>query len=103
MEIKGEVVVGLGLARQLGFPTINVTNDLQIEPNLYLVHHAKHGRGSALVTQRFCEIHFLDTPENVESHMHCEILDSVFNEESPPFEGALMRVLFDGLMNERKR
>ena len=45
MEIKGEVVVGLGLARQLGFPTINVTNDLQIEPNLYLVHHAKHGRG----------------------------------------------------------
>tara|TARA_R110001592_G_scaffold278751_2_gene546066 strand:- start:176 stop:490 length:315 start_codon:yes stop_codon:yes gene_type:complete len=103
MIIEGEVIEGMGLARQLGFPTINVTNDLKIEPNLYLVNHKKHGKGSAIVMKNYCEIHFLDTPENVESHMQCEILDSIFNEETLPSEGRVLRVLYDGIMNERKR
>lgn len=103
MVIKGKVVRGKGLARTLGFPTVNITNDLNIQSNVYFINHKVHGIGSAIVMKDYCEIHFIESPSNVESYIECDVDGVLFDEDDPPREGLLSRVLYDGIMNERKR
>ena len=102
MILEGTVIKGLGIARQVGFPTINITNDRVIEPNLYEVHHKEHGYGSAFVMNNSAEVHFLDEPSNVETILSCRILRGFFKENQEPETGTLLHVLYDGVMKERK-
>ena len=100
--LEGMVVKGLGIARQIGFPTVNITNDNGIKPNLYSVHHEEHGYGSAFVMNGSAEVHFLNEPGDIEETLSCKILKGLFKEDKEPQTGTLLHVLYDGLMKERK-
>ena len=102
-DLKGEVIKGIGLASKLGFPTINITNDLNIEPNVYFIVHKHHGLGSAIVMKDYCEVHFMDEPQNKEEYLECKILKGIFTEGKEPNEGTVARLLYDGVLNERTR
>ena len=85
----------------MGFPTVNITNDAGIEPNLYAVHHEEHGYGTAFVMNSGAEVHFLNEPGDIEATLSCRILRGLFKGDREPTAGTLLRVLYDGLMKER--
>jgi FAD synthase len=103
MILEGTVVKGMGIARQIGFPTVNITNDNGIEPNLYAIHHEEHGYGSAFVMNDYAEVHFLNEPGDIEEILSCEILKGLFKEDTVLPTGTLIHVLYDGIMKERKK
>ena len=58
-EIGGRYRKGAGIARKMGWPTVNITNCNRVKPGFYKVSHPTYGDGFALVYTRVCEVHFI--------------------------------------------
>lgn len=84
LEIKGKVKSGLGLARQLGFPTVNL--DIRSRDcGVYIVKEDDYGDGVAFVMPNLTEIHFLSKPETIKTHLQCKVINKI----DPPDNGIL--------------
>lgn len=93
-KISGSVTKGIGLASKLGYPTINIKNELNINNGVYAVKHSVYGNGVAFVFGDKSEIHFLDTIDFKEIELSCDIIQKI----SPPNRGGgILDIFYKGL------
>lgn len=102
-HIEGKVIRGMQLSRKIGFPTINISNEARVTPSLYLISHKEYGKGSALVLNRYCEIHFINDLEFKDDWLQVNVTQDLIHPHYPPIEGTGFRIFWDGIMKERAR
>lgn len=84
MVIEGKVIRCLGMASQLGFPTINI--DIRsTDCGVYQVEHDEYGGGVAFVMPNLTELHFLREVDFTENHIACRVVTKI----EPPENGIL--------------
>lgn len=82
--IKGQVQSGLGLARQLGYPTVNLYQESD-NCGVFAINDKTHGPGIAFVMPSLTEIHFLAPVQGPIDEIEAEIVDWI----DPPEHGIL--------------
>ena len=82
--IKGQVQSGLGLARQLGYPTVNLYQESD-NCGVFVIDDKVHGPGIAFVMPRLTEIHFLSKITQPIEQIECTVLSKI----DPPENGIL--------------
>jgi len=82
--IKGQVQSGLGLARQLGYPTVNLYQKSD-NCGVFVIDDKNHGPGIAFVMPSLTEIHFLTPVHGPIDEIEAEIVDWI----DPPENGIL--------------
>ena len=107
MIIEGRVIPGMKLARKLGIPTINITNDLKIQPSIYIVSHNLLGTATAFVLRDYCEVHVHAFPYGVEpaegDAFSLKIEQDVLAHVNHiPKRGTLFALLVKGFLEERR-
>jgi FAD synthase len=91
--MRGKVFKGIGLASKIGFPTINIINELNIESGLYLVNSSQYGNGVAFALPHICEIHFMKDLEFKDDYLECSIIQKV----QPPNTNGVVDVFYNGI------
>ena len=89
--IKGKRSNGLGLASELGFPTINLYVESE-DCGVFIVDCSAHGLGVAFVMPNLTEIHFFEPVEDPADDIECEILYQI---EAP--ENGILDYFYKGL------
>ena len=82
--IKGRVSSGLGLARQLGYPTVNLYQESD-NCGVFVIDDKVQGPGIAFVMPKLTEIHFLTPITEPIEEIAAEIVDKI----EPPENGIL--------------
>ena len=82
---------GLGIARQLGFPTINLYHPSD-NCGVYLVCEKEYGLGAAFVMPNLTEIHFFNPVESPKDELEYELLSKL---EAP--ENGILDYFYKGL------
>jgi FAD synthase len=93
--IKGQVQSGLGLARQLGYPTVNLYQE-SYNCGVFVIDDKNHGPGIAFVMPRLTEIHFLSSVHGPILEIEAEIVDWI----DPP-ENGILDYFYKGLACDR--
>lgn len=89
--IKGRVSRGLGLARQLGYPTVNLYQESD-NCGVFVIDDKVQGPGIAFVMPSLTEIHFLMPLLGSVEEVEAEIVDRI---EAP--EGGILDYFYKGL------
>ena len=89
--IKARRSDGLGVARQLGYPTINLYHPSE-DCGVYLVREKEYGLGAAFVMPNLTEIHFFNRVESPKDELEYEILSKL---EAP--ENGILDYFYKGL------
>ncbi|MCH1473528.1 MAG: riboflavin kinase [Bacteroidia bacterium] len=94
--LHGNVRKGIQLSRKLGFPTINVDNDMwgKDEYGAYIVNHIQYGDGIAFVMPSLAEIHFFNNIFFNDNTINVKIIRKI----NPPSTGVLHH-FYKGLEN----
>jgi len=74
--IKGQVSSGLGLARQLDYPTVNLYQESD-DCGVFLVEDKEFGKGVAFVMPNLTEIHFFSKITQHVNQIECEVLNKI--------------------------
>jgi len=82
--IKGQPQSGLGMARHLGYPTVNLYQKSD-NCGVFTVNDKTHGPGIAFVMPNLTEIHFLSEVTQPVEQIECEVLNKI----EPPENGIL--------------
>ena len=82
--IRGQAQNGLGMARQLGYPTVNLYQKSD-NCGVFTVNDKTHGPGIAFVMPNLIEIHFLSEITHPVEHIECDVLHKI----DPPENGVL--------------
>jgi len=95
--IEGSTSKGLGVASQLGFPTINLyqTSD---DCGVYMVADDDLGIGVAFVMPELTEIHFLGSVDNPPDYISCRVLQKI-----PPHPNGILDYFYRGLEHDSSR
>jgi len=84
--IKGQVSSGLGLARELGYPTANLYQESDSGScGVFAINDKTHGPGIAFIMPKLTEIHFLTPVQGPIDEIEAEIVDWI----DPPKNGIL--------------
>ena len=82
--IKAKRSDGLGLAGELGFPTINLYHASE-DCGVFIVDEQDYGLGAAFIMPNLTEIHFFDEVKEQKDELTYEILYKI----DPPENGIL--------------
>lgn len=74
--VKAKRSDGLGLARKLGFPTVNLYHK-SVDCGVFLIDEVDHGEGIAFVMPNLTEIHFFSPVTEDKDDLEYEILSKV--------------------------
>jgi len=93
--VKAKRSKGLGLARKLGFPTVNLYHKSS-ECGVFMINERDHGKGVAFVMPNLTEIHFLDVVTEDKDVLEYEILEKV---DGP--ENGILDYFYQGLEHDK--
>ena len=87
--IKGKTSKGMGMARQLGFPTANLNRTAKTNKcGVYTVEDKNYGKGLAFVMPSLTEIHFFNPIDEPIEEVDCKIIAKV-KAPNRPYKGIL--------------
>jgi hypothetical protein len=102
-KIKGKVIKGYGIAKLIGWPTINILNETNTFPSIYYISHNIYGQGVAIVLNKSIEIHFLKTVNNfTDEYISVDILFNLFKDNIKAIPDNVIGILYKGILEERK-
>lgn len=93
--IKGQISSGLGLARQLDYPTVNLYQKSD-DCGVFLVEDKEFGKGIAFVMPNLTEIHFLSKITQPIEQIECDVLNKI----DPP-ENGILDYFYKGLKHAK--
>jgi FAD synthase len=89
--MKFRVEKGNGIAKQLGFPTMNVFVESE-DCGVFIVDEVDYGLGVSFVMPNLTEIHFFDDVSDQKEEIDYEVLYKI----DPP-EGGILDYFYKGL------
>lgn len=89
--IEGDRSKGLGVASNLGFPTINLYRKSD-DCGVFTVKHDDYGFGVAFVMPELTEIHFFNPVKCPSTYIVCHVLQKI-----PPYSNGILEYFYKGL------